>query len=76
MTPREQHAFAQGIVLGAALACAHARGELGEFDRRLKRVEHTFRPMARRYWLLERIVGSLVFVGWRDGERVFAARLR
>jgi hypothetical protein len=75
MTP-EQHAFAQGVMLGAMLACAQAQQELAAFEQRLRHVEHTFRPLARRCQLLQRIVGGLVAVGFRDGERIYAARLR
>jgi hypothetical protein len=76
MTPREQHAFAQGAMVGAMLAYAQAQQELVELDQRLRRVEHTFQPLARRYRVLQRLVGGLVPVGFRDGERVFAARPR
>jgi hypothetical protein len=76
MTPSEQHAFAQGVVVGAALAYAQAQQELAAFEQRLRHVEQTFRPLVHRLRLLSRIVGGLVPIGWRDGERIFAARSR
>lgn len=63
MTPRDEYLFVHGLVVGAALAVCEGRREIDQLDERLRRVERAQEP--------PRIVGRLVPVGWRRGQRVY-----
>ena len=65
MTPRDECLFAQGMLLGAALAYAELRPALDELTERLGHVEHNLRPPPR----VPRV--RLRPAGWRGGQRLY-----
>lgn len=64
MSPREQQAFMQGVLLGAAMIAHQQRQEIAALDQRMRRVE-------RWLWSALRIMRRLVLVGRRNGQRIY-----
>jgi hypothetical protein len=64
MTPRDEHLFAQGMLLGMALVACGQHEAFAEIDQRLQRVERALRPPPRpRYYFVP--------AGWLRGRRTF-----
>jgi hypothetical protein len=64
MTPREEQAFMQGMLVGTAMMAHCQQYELAALDKRLQHVERWL-PRALR------VLRRLVPVGQRNGQRIY-----